>query len=53
MSSMRSLLEILRRVWKSIEISYRKVKNTRPSGDFDRLTEDPLHIDVLKLYDEF
>lgn len=54
MSSMRSLIEILRRIWKSVEISYRKIRtSSRQISNFDQLVEDPLRIDVLKLYDEF
>ena len=34
MSSIRSLIEILRRVWRSIEIKVRKVRHNAQLGNF-------------------
>lgn len=53
MSSIRSLVEILRRVWRSVEIKVRKARHTSHLSNFEIIVADPLRIDILRLYDEF
>jgi hypothetical protein len=55
MCTIRSLADILRTIWRSIEVKVRKI---RPSGNYnlinyESIAGDPMKIDVLKLYNSF
>jgi hypothetical protein len=55
MCTIRSLADVLRTIWRSIEVKVRKI---RPSNNYnlinyESLAGDPMKIDVLRLYSSF
>jgi hypothetical protein len=55
MSTIRSLTDILRTIWRSIEVKVRKMRsnNSYNPTTYDSIAGDPMKIDVLRLYSEF
>lgn len=51
MSSIRSFVEILRRIWRLLEIKVRKYGVVPGMARFENLLGDVMSVDVLKLYD--
>jgi hypothetical protein len=53
MSIIRSNIEILRRLWRLLEIKVKKLHPSAQLGQFDALVKDIHKIDMIKLYDGF